>query len=170
MEARSWLGWIDVVNEWVGRILSFLIIPMTVITVIEVILRYVFNRPTLWAWDINTMLLGAFTVLTGGYVLLKDGHVAMDVFVSRFSLRVRAVVALVTSLLFFFSIGLLVWQSGISAWESFMMREQVNSVWGPPLYPLKILWPIGVFLVLLQGVAKFIRDLNDARSKEAKNR
>jgi TRAP-type mannitol/chloroaromatic compound transport system permease small subunit len=169
MEARSWLDWIDVINEWVGRMVSFLIIPMTVITVIEVILRYVFSRPTLWAWDINMMILGAFTVMTGGYVLLKEGHVAMDVFVANLSLRVRAVIALVTSVLFFFSIGLLVWQGGIAAWESFVMREQVNSVWSPPLYPLKMLWPIGVFLLLLQGVAKFIRDLNDAWSKEAKN-
>jgi TRAP-type mannitol/chloroaromatic compound transport system permease small subunit len=169
MKARSWLEWIDVINEWAGRILSFFILPMTVITVIEVILRYVFNRPTIWAWDINIMILGAFTVMTGGYVLLKEGHVAMDIFASRFSLRVRAVIALVTSLLFFFSIGLLLWQSGVAGWESFLMREQLNSIWSPPLYPLKILWPIGVFLLLLQGVAKFIRDLNDARSKEAKN-
>lgn len=101
MEARSWLDWIDVINEWVGRMVSFLIIPMTVITVIEVILRYVFSRPTLWAWDINMMILGAFTVMTGGYVLLKEGHVAMDVFVANLSLRVRAVIALVTSVLFF---------------------------------------------------------------------
>jgi TRAP-type mannitol/chloroaromatic compound transport system permease small subunit len=169
MEAKSWLNWIDVINEWVGRVVSFLIVAMTVITVIEVILRYVFNRPTLWAWDINTMILGAFTVLTGGYVLLKEGHVAMDVIVLKLSLRIRAIIALVTSLLFFLSITLFVWQSGIAAWESFVMREQLNSNWNPPIYPLKLLWPIGAFLLLLQGVAKFIRHFNDARSKEAKN-
>lgn len=165
MEARPWLGWVDLINEWVGRVVSFLIIPMTLVAVIEVILRYVFNRPTIWAWDVNMMLLGAFTVLTGGYVLLKEGHVSMDVFVSRLSPRVRAVIALITSLLFFFSIGLLVWQGGLEARESLLIGEKVNSVWGPPLYPLKILWPIGAFLLLLQGVATFIRDLNTARSK-----
>jgi TRAP-type mannitol/chloroaromatic compound transport system permease small subunit len=169
MRAKGFADWIDVINEWVGRMISFLIIPMTLITTIEVILRYVFNRPTIWAWDVNMMLLGAFTVLTGGYTLLKGGHVAMDIFVSRLSLRIRALLALITSVLFFFSIGLLVWQGGIASGESFMTREQINSIWGPPLYPLKLLWPVGAFLLLLQGVAIFIRDLKEVQSREAKH-
>lgn len=167
MQMKPSLGWIDILNEWVGRVLSLLIIPMTLIAVIEVILRYVFNRPTIWAWDINMMLLGAFSILAGGYVLLKQGHVTMDVVVTRLSPRVRAVIALITSLLFFYCMGLLLWQSGLAAQESIMIREEINSVWGPPIYPLKILWPIGVFLLLLQGVAAFIRDLKTARSKRA---
>ena len=166
MRAKRFADWIDILNEWVGYVLSFLILPMTLISVIEVILRYVFNRPTIWAWDINMMLLGALTVMAGGYALLKEGHVAMDVFVSRVSVRVRAVIALITALLFFFGIGILIWQSGIAAWDSFLMREEVNSVWRPPLYPLKMLWPIGILLLVLQGVAGFIRNLNKARSKE----
>jgi len=169
METKTWLGWIDGLNEWAGFGASFLIIPMTLITTIEVILRYVFNRPTVWVWDVNMMLLGAFTVLTGGYVLLKEGHVTMDVVVLRLSVRTRAIIALITSVLLFFSIGLLVWQGGIAAQESFVMREQMNSIWSPPIYPLKILWPVGAFLLLLQGVATFVRDLKKARSREAKN-
>jgi TRAP-type mannitol/chloroaromatic compound transport system permease small subunit len=169
MQTRSFSGFIDCLNEWVGYVISFLILPMTLISVMEVVLRYVFNRPTIWGWDVNVMLLGAFSVLTGGYVLLKEGHVTMDVFVSRASPRVRAVIALTTSLLFFFCIGLLVWQGGLEARDSIVIREKVNSVWGPPLYPLKILWPIGAILLLLQGVANFMRDLKTARSKEAKD-
>ena len=170
MKTRSFPGWIDRLNERVGYVVSFLILPMTLISVIEVVLRYVFNRPTIWGWDVNVMLLGTFSILTGGYVLLKDGHVTMDVIVSRLSLRARAVIALITSLLFFFCIGLLAWQGGIEAWNSLLIREKVNSVWGPPIYPLKILWPIGAFLLLLQGVANFIRELGAARSKEDKTR
>jgi TRAP-type mannitol/chloroaromatic compound transport system permease small subunit len=169
MEKKTWLGWIDHLNEWVGYVTSFLILPMTLITTFEVILRYVFNRPTEWAWDVNMMLLGAFTVLTGGYVLLKEGHVTMDVFVAKLSIRTRAVIALITSVLLFFSVGLLIWQSGVAAEESFMMREQLNSIWSPPIYPLKILWPLGALLLILQGVATFVRDLKKARSKEARN-
>ncbi len=166
MRPKGFADRIDILNERVGYFVSFLVLPMTLISVIEVILRYVFNRPTIWAWDTNMMLLGALTVMAGGYALLKEGHVAMDAFVSRMSLRGRAVTALVTSLLFFFGIGILAWQSGIAAWDSFLMREEVNSVWKPPLYPLKILWPIGVFLLLLQGVAGFIRNFDKAKSKE----
>jgi TRAP-type mannitol/chloroaromatic compound transport system permease small subunit len=167
MRAKDFADWIDILNERVGYVVSFLLLPMTLISVIEVILRYVFNRPTIWAWDVNMMLLGALTVMAGGYALLKEGHVAMDAFVSRMSIRVSAVTALITSLLLFFGIGILVWQSGLAAWDSFLMREEVNSVWKPPLYPLKMLWPIGALLVLLQGVAGFIRNFDKAKSKEA---
>jgi TRAP-type mannitol/chloroaromatic compound transport system permease small subunit len=167
MRAKGFADRIDIISERVGYVVSFLILPMTLISVIEVILRYVFNRPTIWAWDVNMMLLGGLTVMAGGYALLKEGHVAMDAFVSRMSPRGRAVTAVITSLLFFFGIGILAWQSGVAAWDSFLMREEVNSVWRPPLYPLKMLWPIGVLLLLLQGVAGFIRNLNKTRSKEA---
>jgi len=167
MRAKCFADWIDILNERVGYVVSFLILPMTLISVIEVVLRYVFNRPTIWAWDTNMMLLGALTVMAGGYAFLKEGHVAMDAFVSRMSLRSRAVTALITSLLFFFGIGILAWQSGLAAWDSFLMREEVNSIWRPPLYPLKMLWPIGVLLLLLQGVAGFIRNFDKAKSKEA---
>jgi TRAP-type mannitol/chloroaromatic compound transport system permease small subunit len=166
MEKKPWLGRIDILNERVGYVISFLIIPMTLIAVTEVILRYVFNRPTIWAWDINMMLLGAFSILSGGYVLLKGGHVTMDVVILRLSPRVRAVIGLITSLVFFFSMAILMWQSAVEARDSLLIREKVNSVWGPPIYPLKMLWPIGAFLLFLQGVVIFIRDLNTARSKE----
>jgi TRAP-type mannitol/chloroaromatic compound transport system permease small subunit len=165
MAKRSYVAWIGVINQWVGYLLSFLVLPLTLITVIEVILRYGFSRPTIWAWDVNVMLMGALSVLSGGYVFLKEGHVVMDLVVSRLSPRVRAVISLVTSLLFFFGIGILVWQGGLEARDSLIIRERVNSVWGPPLYPLKILFPIGAFLLLLQGVATFIRDFHTATSK-----
>lgn len=166
MEAKSFLHLADTINEWVGKVVGFLIIPITTITVLEVMLRYIFNRPTIWAWDMNLMLMGAFTILPAGYVLLKGGHVAIDLYVVRLSPRRRAMVDLFTSGLFFISIGLLLWQSGIAAFESVQRKEIINSVWGPPLYPLKILWPIGALVLLLQGVAKFIRDLAIVCSKE----
>jgi len=166
MKIKSFLHLIDAINERVGRFVAFLIIPISVITVLEVILRYIFNRPTIWAWDMNLMLMGAFTILAGGYVLLKGGHVAIDMYTVRLSPRRRAMVDLITSALFFISVGLLLWQSVISAFESVQKREIINSIWGPPLYPLKILWPIGAFLLLIQGMVKFIRDLAVIYSKE----
>lgn len=47
------LRYIDAINECTGKGVGFLIIPITLIITLEVILRYVFNRPTIWAWDVN---------------------------------------------------------------------------------------------------------------------
>ena len=106
---------VDRISEWVGYAASFLILPMTFIAALEVVLRYVFNRPTEWGWDVNTMLLGAFSILTGCYVLLKGGHVTVDVIVNRLSLKSRTVIELFTFALFFFCVILLLVQGAIEA-------------------------------------------------------
>lgn len=166
---RSFPERVDRISEWVGYAVSFLILPMTLIAVLEVVLRYVFNSPTEWGWDVNTMLLGAVTILTGGYVLLKGGHVTVDVIVNRFSLKVRTVIALITFALFFFCVVLLLWQGGIEAMDAVAIREKMNSSWAPPMYPLKILWPIGAFFLLFQGVANLMRALDAFRKNEKEN-
>lgn len=164
--AKIFMRSISLVNEWVGKACSLLFPPLVCIVLVEVILRYVFNRPTVWAWDISMMLMALTIVLSGGYVLHKNAHVNVDVIVTRFSPRTRAKIDLATSVLFFFAVGLLVWKSGEGAWDSFLTREHLSTVFSPPIYPLKIAWPIGAFLLLLQGVAKFIRDLDTIKHRK----
>lgn len=170
LKARLFLHAVDFVNEWVGKACSVLFIPLVLIVLIEVILRYAFNRPTIWAWDISMMLMALTVILPGGYLLRKDAHINVDVIVRGFSPRTRAIIDLFTSLVFFFVIGLLVWKSGEGAWDSLLSREHLSTFFGPPIYPLKMVWPVAAFLLLLQGVAKFIRDLNTIRQHKGGNR
>lgn len=150
---------IDLLNEWVGRTVAYAVLPLTFITFFEVVMRYAFNRPTIWAWDVNVQLFGFIIIMGAGYTLLHGGHVIVDFAVSRFSLRQRALIDLITAWLLFFACAILIWKSGMVAWSSFMMKEAHTSVWGPPIYPLKMVIPIGAFLLMLQAVAKFVRDL-----------
>ena len=150
---------IDTVNEWVGKTSQWLVIPLTLIVTLEVILRYVFERPTLWAWDVNIMLLGALGVLSGGYILLHKGHVRVDVLVVRLSSRKRAIIELFTVPFFLLAIGILLWQWVPEAWHSIQTREKFTSVFMPPIYPLKIVIVSGILLLLLQGVADIVRNI-----------
>lgn len=156
---RLFLHAIDTINEWSGKIFAWLIIPMVLLATCEVILRYVFNRPTIWVWEVNQWLMAGITILTGGYILLKGGHVVVDVFVVKLSPRNRAMIDLVTFVLFFISMGLLLWGGASQAMESLAKREESGTIFRGPIYIVKMTWPLGVFLLLLQGVAKFIRDL-----------
>ncbi|MBI5967453.1 MAG: TRAP transporter small permease subunit [Deltaproteobacteria bacterium] len=167
---KSFCRSIDFLNEWVGKISGWLIIPLTLLVIYDVTLRYVFNRPTVWAWDINIQLLGALVVLGGGYTLLHGGHIGVDVLVVQLSSRRRAMVDLITSLFFFFSIGVLLWKAVGEASFSVQIRELYTSVFAPPIYPFKILMVVGILLLLLQGMVKFIRDLITVASTEMKGR
>ena len=80
----------------------------------------------------------------------------------RLSLRRRAVLDLITSLFFFLAIGVMLWKESLVAWTSVQKQEALLSVFSPPIYPLKVFIALGVLLLLLQGLAKFIRDLNTA--------
>ena len=162
---ERFLSFIDSINEWGGRIFCFLIIPIIGIVMLEVMLRYVFNAPTIWAHETSTMIFGAHFALGGAYTLLHRGHVNVDILYGRFPPRGQAIIDLITSTLFFLFCGLMLWKGAEFAWASILGRETSYTVWGPPLYPLKAVIPIAAFLLLLQGLAKFIRDFLTAIRK-----
>ncbi len=157
--AEAFCHAIDTINTWVARVAQGFCLPMVLIVSIEVISRYVFDRPTLWAWDMNIQLLAFLSVIGAGYTLLQGSHVRVDVIISRFPPRVNVIADLVMSGLFFFGVGLLMWFFRAEVWDSVKKRELYESLFAPPLYPLKVLMFIGICLLLLQGLAKFIRDL-----------
>jgi len=154
------LRWIDALNEHSGRIFAFTIIPLTIITATEVVSRYIFHRPTIWAWDVNIQLFGLMIMMGAGYNLLKGGHVRVDVIVGRLPERTQRIIDLIIAGLFFFSFGTFIWLAGDMAWSSVATCEEYTSLWQPPIYPFRVMIVIGAFLLFLQGAAKFIRDIN----------
>ena len=150
---------IDAINDWVGRFLSYFLFAFFVLLFIEVILRYFFNSPTVWANELAQMLFGAYAILGGGYILLTGGHVNVDIVYTRFSAKTRAAVDIVTSTLFFLFCGMLLVYGGSLAWDSLSRFEHSQSAWNPPLYPAKLMIPIAAALLILQGITKFIRDV-----------
>jgi TRAP-type mannitol/chloroaromatic compound transport system permease small subunit len=105
------------------------------------------------------MLFGTYAILGGGYILLISGHVNVDIVYSRFSVKTRAAIDIVTSLLFFLFCGMLFIYGGSLAWDSLSRFEHSQSAWNPPLYPAKLMIPLAAALLILQGITKLIRDL-----------
>jgi len=150
---------IDKINERVAKTASLLIFLILGITVYEVIRRYGFNAPTIWAFESNYMLYGIYFMLGGAHTFYLGKHVNVDILYAKFSPKTRAKIDLVTSFFFFFFCGAMLVYGARFAWSSVLMRERLSSAWAPPIYPVKLIIPISAFLIILQGVAKFIRDL-----------
>ncbi|MFC1870853.1 TRAP transporter small permease subunit [Chloroflexota bacterium] len=154
---------IDRISELVGKAASFLVLPLAGVMGYDVIARYVFNAPTIWAHETTTFLFGALSILGIAYTLKVNGHINVDIIHKRFSPRARAIVDIVTSLLFFSFCSVLLWKGFEMAWSSLIVLEfSARTPWEPPIYPIKMTMPIAAFLLLLQGLAKFIRDLTTA--------
>ena len=89
-------------------------------------------------------------------------HVKIDMLYEKFSPRRRALLDSITFLFFALYIGMMLWATTKYAWRSVAILEMSDSPWRPPLWPMKVFLAVGVFLILLQGIAKFIRDLHFA--------
>lgn len=163
------LAGIDWLSESVGKMAGLLIVVLALIVSYDVVKRYFFGQPTVWAQEMSAMLFGTFIILGGAYTAKENKHVNMDIFYSRFSARGRAILDIVTFFILTIPfLGILLWKGGEGAWRSVATLEHDSSQWGPPLYPFRIMLPLGALLFLLQAIVKFTRDCRTLRSTAGK--
>ena len=160
---------IDTFTEWSGKTIAWMIIPMVVGVTWEVIARYGFNAPTLWAFDMTYMLYGSLFMLGAAYALLRGAHIRTDFFWEKFSDRTKGVIDAVAYVCFFFpALLVLLWVGWGEFSHSFGLREtSEQTAWRPPIYPFKGVVPLAALLLLIQGVSEFLKSLYAARTGTA---
>ena len=156
---KSFLKYIDIISEWSGKCVAFIIWPAIVIVVWEVVSRYVFNHPTIWAHGISQRIFAFYYILSGAYVTYHNAHVNVDMISTRFPAKIRVIVCLIAFLCLLAFCGVMLWKGIDFAWTSVRQLEPDETPWRAPLYPVKLIVPVGAFLILIQGFASFIRDL-----------
>jgi TRAP-type mannitol/chloroaromatic compound transport system permease small subunit len=164
------LSLLDTINTWVARIASYLVFPMLAVSMYEIIARYIFNSPTLWAGQIISLIFVALMVPGGAYLILKDGHIKMDVFYSRWSPKRKAAIDVATFIILFCFAIMLSWEALKMAWTSLLIKETSWAVFKGPIYPKKITLAVGSVLLLFQGIAHFIRNVLFLRGQEIEKR
>jgi TRAP-type mannitol/chloroaromatic compound transport system permease small subunit len=142
---------------------------------IEVVARYFFDAPTNWVHEGSFLMFGVMYTMGGAALYLADGHVRVDVFYSKWTIRQRAAADIVTSVLFnifvlamlfsgwiFFAQGLD--RNILPDWLALGYNMDISQTeWQIPYWPIKFAIPLGAFLVFLQGISKFIKDLQAFR-------
>lgn len=154
-----YLFFIDSISTWVGKAFSWCIAILTAVVCYDVVMRYGFDAPTLWAFDTSYMLYGALFMMCGAYTLAQDGHVRGDFLYGSFRPRLQAGLDLALYLVFFLpGIAALLYSGVDFARTSWALNEHsALTSGGPPLYQFKTLIPIAGALVLLQGFAEISR-------------
>jgi TRAP-type mannitol/chloroaromatic compound transport system permease small subunit len=155
------VGAIDGLSLWSGRVFCWLIAPLVVGLTYEVIARYLFHAPTIWAYDVAYMLYGSHFMLGAAYTLYKGGHIRTDIFYQNWSVRTRgAVDAILYLFLFFPGIALFFWMGLQEALHSWDIREVSDaSPWRPIIYPFKAVIPIALALLFVQGISEFLKSV-----------
>ena len=159
---------IDTFSLWTGRAISWLLVPLMVVIVYEVVSRYFFTAPTVWAYDLSRMFYGAMFVLGAAYALSKGVHIRSDFIYRHWSVRTQGRVDTALFLICYFPTMLifLYWSSDW-AWTSVSRGERgTDTAFMPLLGPVKSCVPIGIALLLIQGVSELLKAVHAARKGE----
>lgn len=149
---------IDGVNERVGRMVGWLVLAACLVSAGNASVRYLFNASSNAWLEIQWYMFGAMFLPAAGYVLRHDGHVRVDIFYHRLSVRGRAWVDLLGGLLFLLPMAVLIgWLSWPVFMQSWTIGEMSPDPGGLVRWPVKLLVPLGFGLLALQGVAEIIK-------------
>tara|TARA_B110000438_G_scaffold269194_1_gene285372 strand:+ start:693 stop:1130 length:438 start_codon:yes stop_codon:yes gene_type:complete len=94
---------------------------MVLITVLVVVLRYGFNIGFIWMQESVRFMYAAVFLLCGGYTLLKDKHVRVDVLYLNLSTKNKAIIDLLGSIFLLLPVCFVIfyysWSYVINSWE-----------------------------------------------------
>ena len=147
---------IDTMNEKIGNILCFSLVVIMLIQVMDVVLRYVFNNPTIWAMDTNIMLFTGASMLACAYALLHDTHVRLDIVYRTLGHKAKIILDMITGLVAMIAICFVIWKGFDSFLWAWKMNQHGHSYWAPPLWPVKLCLPFGGILLLFQFISRLL--------------
>ena len=155
---RKIVAVLDAISIWVGKTVSWLILPVIVVVTYEIVMRYVFSKPTIWATESMIYGCALIYVFCSAWVLQTGRHVRIDMLYERLSPRTKAIFDSLTFFAFLLYIAMFLWASSKYAYRATIIFEESDSPWRPPLWPMKVALAAGTFFVLIQGISNFLRD------------
>ncbi len=155
---------IDTFSLWVGRVVAWMTIPLMGAMIYEVVARYWFAAPTVWAYDISRMIYGAMFILGAAYALSKGVHIRSDFLYRKWSVQTQGRVDTALYVICYFpAMVILLWVSSEWAWTSVSRGERgTDTSWMPLLGPLKSALPVGVAFLIIQGVSELLKSAHAA--------
>jgi TRAP-type mannitol/chloroaromatic compound transport system permease small subunit len=157
---------IDRFTDSTGTVFSWLAIPLVLSVGYEVVARYVFRAPTIWAFDVTYMTYGSLFMLGAAYALHKGAHIRTDFFWDQFSTRKKGWIDTISYIVFFFpGLAILLVLSAEEALYAYRINELSDQTpWRPILWPFKAVVPLACLLLLIQGFSELLKSIYMART------
>lgn len=160
-----YVHYVDAMNRAVGYFAMYLFYALGAVLIYATLSRVVAGVPVNWALEMSQFILSAYYLLGGAYSMQLNGHVRMDLIYGRFTARQKAVTDAITIFCVIFYL-IVLFIGGISSTNYAIAYKQQNySAWAPLLWPIKVVMTVGVFLMLLQTISSFFKDVAEARGR-----
>lgn len=156
---KAYINFADQFVVWVGRAFAWGIFILTAAVMYEVIMRYFFNAPTLWAFDFTIQMYGAVFMMGGASAMSTKTHVKADMYYNRLSEKGQAILDLVLFICFYApGVFALTYAGYFYAKKAWIVHE---TSWNSPaqiqIYFSKSLIPIAGLLLLIIGISEIFR-------------
>ncbi len=158
--------------KWCAYIAAFLILSMCFWITYDVITRGLFNWASPWAFDLSEYSLVWMTFLAAPWILLRDGHVRVEILVDALNPRWQRLIGILVSLVGLIACAVLAWRTGIAAIEYAQNDVRVGRIWNiPRIYPY-IIVPLGsafLSLAFIHRLLLYISNSDPERELRARN-
>lgn len=150
---------LEAVTSFVGGTAALLVVPLVFFTVWEVISRYVFGAPTIWAFELGYTLMGMHFLLGGALALKTQTHVRIDLIYARLSDAGRAWIDLTLYVFFVIpAMVMIVIHFGDHTFASYMSGETTGqSAWNPPIWPFRTVIVASFVILTGQMIAECLK-------------
>jgi len=167
-------SYIDHLNEWVGRAVSWLVIVMVLLVCYDVTMRFLFLQGSVALQELEWHLFALVILLGGAYTLKHDGHVCVDIISNSqwMTVKRKAWVNILGAIFFLAPFCLLIIISSVGfVSNSFQFSESSPDPGGLPYrYLLKSVIPVAFVLLLLQGFSSVVHNVSIILNQEEAKR
>ena len=157
---------IDYLSTKFGRLAMYLIFIMIATLLINAFTRNIINLPLSWCIEMAQFTMTAYYIVGGPYSMQLDSHVRMDLLYSMFSRKNQARLDSFTAIFLIIYLVCLLIGAISSTMYAIEYDQRKFSQWNPSMIPIKIIMVVGIFLMLLQAISTFFKDLAKSRGIE----
>lgn len=125
----------------------------------EVVSRYLFNAPTVWSGELCQYGMCFASLLGGGYALIKDQHVRVDIVFRFFNFKQRAFIELATWWVVVLFLLVLIWKGGELTIDAYLGDERSMTLLELPMFYSLAMVPVGAALLLIQTIIRMVRNV-----------
>lgn len=158
-----YVKYVDYVSTRCGRVAMYSIFLMIAVLLLGAITRNILNIPLSWTVEMAQFIITGYYIMGGAYSMQMKAHVRMDLLYEHWSSKTKARVDAGTSFFLLFYLITLFVGSISSTMYAIEYGQRNFSQWNPSMVPIKIIMVMGIFLMILQTIATFFKDLAKAR-------
>ncbi len=163
---QSYVNFIDMICERVGRFVMYWVFFMMFLLILSFVTRNIINFPLMWIIEMAQFTITAYYLLGGGYSMITDDHVRMDLFYGKLSEKGKAKMDAFTSVFLIFYLVILFYGSISSLEYTIQTKQRLFTAWAPYVWPIKSLMLFGILLMLLQAISMLFKNLAKVKNKK----